>query len=74
MGKGGGASEVLPLQKEGKATRSFSHPEGGCTQRFGVVLTQVLEVLTILEGGGHKRFPLFKREGGGGGVRSVILF
>ena len=47
------------------AEKVFSHPEvwgGGGTTSFGVVLTPVLEVLTILEEGrGHKRFPPFKR-------------
>ena len=50
-----------------------NYPEGGCTKSFGVVLTRVLEVLTILEGGGHKRFPPFKKEGGWVDVKSLIL-
>ena len=59
-GEGGGAT------KRGGASEgnreSFSHPEAEAvkgTTSFGVVLTKVLEVLTILEGegGGHKRFP-----------------
>ena len=43
-GRGGGSKrgqcEVLPLQKKG----------GGGTTKFGLVLTRVLEVLTVLEG------------------------
>ena len=34
MGKGGGASEVLPLRKWGEGGRtSFSHDEGGRAQQ-----------------------------------------
>ena len=46
---------------------SFSHPEAGDATSFGEVLTRVLEVLTILEGGGggHKQFPPFKKKRGG---------
>ena len=39
------------LYKEG-GQEGFSHGEGGGTTSFGVALTQVLEVLAILEGGG----------------------
>ena len=39
-------------------------------KKFGVVLTQELEVLAILMGG-RKRFPPFKR--GGGGTKSFTL-
>ena len=56
-GRGGGASEILSLQKGGVF---FSHPEMGDTKSFGVVLTWVFEILTILVGE-HKRFPLLKR-------------
>ena len=54
--RGWGSSEVLPLQKRGDG-KGFIHPEGVCvgggTTSFGVVLTRVvltrvLEVLTIL--------------------------
>ena len=55
---GVGASEVLPLQKVGAEKRGKKR-EGGGTKCFVVVLTRVLEVLTILEGG-HKRFPPLK--------------
>ena len=59
MGRGS-ASEVLPLQKKGRgAGKVFAILNWG-HNKFGVVLTQVLEVLTILEGD-HKRFPPFKR-------------
>ena len=38
---GGGALEVLTLQKRGGGRKSFSHPEGGGgTTSFGVVFTQ----------------------------------
>ena len=36
---------------------------GGRNPPFGVALTRVLEVLTILEGG-HERFPPFNLRGG----------
>ena len=51
-GGGGGASEVLPLQKKKWGGG------GGSSHPFGVVLTRVLEVLTILEvgrGGGAQK-------------------
>ena len=48
---------------------SFSHPEGWGAKSCGVVLTRVLEVLTIRGGGGDKRFPTFK---GGGGTSKVL--
>ena len=49
-----------------------NYPEGGCTKSFGVVLTRVLEVLTILEGGGGtKSFHPLK--GRGVGVKSLTL-
>ena len=49
---GGGACEVLPQVKGGG--KSFSHGEGGGggTKSFEVVLTQELEVLAIVMGGG----------------------
>ena len=53
-----GGCEVLRLKK-GVRGKSFSR---GSTKRFGVVLTQVLEALTILVGGGHKYFPPLKRD------------
>ena len=61
---GRGASQVLPLQKGG-AEKSFNHAveEGGGGKGFGVVLTQVLEVLAMLDGGAKRTFPLFNREG-----------
>ena len=55
---GGWASEVLPLQKKGwgggaeKVSAIMKGRGGGGAQSVGVVLTQVLEVLSILEG--HK--------------------
>ena len=57
--KGGGAGKVLAMLKGG----------GEGTKRFSVVLTRVLDVLTILEGW-HKRFAPFKR---GEGVQSFTL-
>ena len=43
----------------------------GAQQVLGVVLTWVLEVLTILDGG-HKRFPPFKKGGGAKKFYSVL--
>ena len=42
--------------------KSFSRAEreGGVTKSFKVVLTWELEVLAIVMGGGHKKFPPFK--------------
>ena len=56
------------MQKGGSG-KSFSHPEGRVTQCFGVVLTWVLEVLTILEGG-SKGFKSLK----GGRKKSNSVF
>ena len=53
---GGGASDVLPLQKGGMRKVLAILKWGGGTKRFVVVLTRVLEVLTILEGGGGAQF------------------
>ena len=48
---GGGASEVLPLQKGGGMDIFLSHAEGGGgTNSFGVVLTWEFVVLAILKG------------------------
>ena len=58
---GGGASEVLTLQKR-QAEKLLAILKGG-HKCFGVVLTQVLGILTILIGG-HKRFPPFEKGGG----------
>ena len=84
---GGGASKALPLQKGGWGRKSFSHPEGrwggGRTKCFGVVLTQVLEVLTILqergtiqkastlEKGRRRKMVFLVLSGGGGGTKSL---
>ena len=65
-GRGGGQVKFYPYKKGGGEKR-FSHPEGGCTKGFGVVLTRELEVLTILEGG-TKGFQPLKR-----GHKSFIL-
>ena len=43
---------------------SYSHADGGSTKNVGLVLTQKLEVLAILKGGGQNVHPL-KEEGGG---------
>ena len=48
-------------QLEGAGQVLASLEGGGGTESFGVVLTQVLEVLTIRKGWGHGRFPPFKR-------------
>ena len=58
MGGWGGASEVLSLGKRGEGEGSFSYIEG-------VVLTQELQVLAILEGGGAIGFCPIKYGGGG---------
>ena len=51
----GAASEGLPLQKRvGGGGGVLAILKGG-TKSCGVVLTSVLEVLTILEGVGHKQ-------------------
>ena len=56
--EGGGASEVILTKTMGGggvgAGKVLAIPKGG-TKSCGVVLTPVLEVLTILERGGHKR-------------------
>ena len=55
-----GASEVLPPTKRGFG--SFIHAEGGGgTNNFWVVLTRVLQVLTILEA---QKVPTLSRGGG----------
>ena len=51
MGGGGGILAILK--------------RGGGTTSFGVVLTWVIKVLTILEDGGRNRFSSFQREVGG---------
>ena len=62
---GGGASEVSPLQKKGEGGEVLAMLKGA-TQGFATVLTQELEVLSILKGV-CKKFPSFKMGGGGGG-------
>ena len=60
MVRGGGASEVLPPQKEG-AKKVLAMLKGGTTS-FGVILRRELDVLVILKvyvcvgGGGGDRF------------------
>ena len=50
---GGRTSQVLPLQKGGGGGKRFSHAQGGGgTTSFEVVLTQELEVLATVTGGG----------------------
>ena len=44
---------MTPTKKRGGG-KGFSHPKGG-TNSFRVVLTQMFEVLTILEGGGTQK-------------------
>ena len=62
---GGGASQVLPLEKGGR--KGFSHAEWGSTTSFEVVLTRGTKVLAIRVcvwggggggGRGHKKFCL----------------
>ena len=64
---GGGASEILPLQK-GRADiiLAMLKAGGGGTKCSEVVSTQELEVLAILmgEGGRCKKFPPFQNGGG----------
>ena len=72
-GGGGGATkwEVRFYPYEKGDRESFSHPEvggGGGTKSCGVVLTQGLEVFTILEGGTKGFHPLK----GMRGVQSLI--
>ena len=71
-GGGGGGRQVkfYPYKKGRGAEKFLAILKGGCTKGFGVVFTQELEVLAILEGGGGKKFPLFK--GGGGRGRKVL--
>ena len=57
-GGGGGGSEGLPLQKEGEGT-FLAILKGGDRKSFGVV-SMVLEVLTILEGGTTGFHPLIE--------------
>ena len=67
---GGGASEVLPLQKGGGAGKSFSHAEGGA-KSLEVVLTRELEIFSHtdcghpLEGAREKFYPVLR-----GGAKS----
>ena len=61
--------------KRGQGDRkSFSHAdggEGGVTKNVEVVLTQELEVLAIVMGGGQTKF--LPMRGGGGGAKSFTL-
>ena len=59
---GGGAREILPLQKGGQGRKSFSHAEGGGGghNKFWGSFSHIV--------GGHKEFPLFKM----GGAKSFI--
>ena len=64
---GGGASEILPLQK-GRADIILAMLKGGgVTKCSEVVSTQELEALAILmgEGGRCKKFPPFQNGGAG---------
>ena len=58
-GVGVGASEVLPYEKRAGGRKSFSNVKGGGGGGLGVDFTQELEVLAILKGGGHNKFPAF---------------
>ena len=62
-----------PYKKKGGGgdRERFSHPGGGSTTSFGVVLTRVLKVLNIVEwGGGAQKVLTLLR----GGVNSFTLF
>ena len=51
-GRGGGQVKFFPYKKVGGGGRKyFSHPKRGGTTSFGVVLTWLLGVLTILKSG-----------------------
>ena len=53
---------MLTLQNKKRGGGGFSQAErGGGTKGFGVVLTQVLEVLVMFRGW-LKKFPLFKKK------------
>ena len=52
---GGGASEVVPLQKRGGGVKSFSHREGGRNKFWGSFKHTAR---------GQKRYPPFKMGGG----------
>ena len=51
--RGGGACEVLPIQKGGGG-KSFSHAEGGAQRVLGLFLHSSLK-FSHIEGGGTKR-------------------
>ena len=68
----GGQVKFYPLQKGGREQFKPSwRGGGGGTTSFGVVLTQVLEVLTILEGGTNGFHPV---KGGGGGKGQIKYY
>ena len=76
-GGGGGKSSFTPT-KGGRGAEKVvamlgGGGGGGGTSSFEVVLTQELEVLAILIGGGRKKCPPFKRWEGGGVVKSFPL-
>ena len=61
----------LPPNKKRAGHKVLAMLKGlGCTQNFGVVLTQALEVLAMLKGGG---VPPCKRGGGGVSAQPVIF-
>ena len=64
--------KFYPYKGGGGGGKSFSHTEGG-TESFEEVLTQELEVLAIVMGGGGvaKSFHPLKV---GGGVQKVLRF
>ena len=65
-GEGGGGKSSFTPTKGGRGGRkSCSYAGGGVTNSFEVVLTQELEVLGMLIGGGRKKGPPFKRCVGG---------
>ena len=65
-GRGEGQVNALPLQKEG-AEQVLAMLKGmGVHKTFEVVFIRELESLAIPMGGGGKKFPPVKIEGGGG--------
>ena len=74
---GGRACEVLPLQNEGAEKVLAMLRGGGGHKKFWGSFYAVASSCSHIEGG-HKKFPLFKREkvlscleGGGGGAQQV---
>ena len=77
-GWGGGAREVLPLQK-GEAEKVWAMLKGGHKKFRGSFYAVAWSFIHIVGGGGREQFPVFKRGGvktftlswGGGGAQKV---